>query len=77
MKELLIRGVKTKDGILSKVFQSFNAIDLESVLMADMLEEMSVKVQQQPQLPMGMPGQAPGAAQQPTQAPVIPMRRSQ
>ena len=70
VKVILLNGVKAQDKILSKLFQSFDAFDLDEVLAHEQMEALLQKSLTQPspqaqaigmgQAPQGIPGMQPG-----------------
>lgn len=70
MKDLMLAIIKGKDVVLKKVIQSFNAFDLESALLGDILEEMVRSQPPQQMLPPPMeapPAQGQAGGKQPPQ----------
>jgi len=67
LKAAMIHCIKGQDKLLEKIFQSFNAMDLDTVLAGDLFEEMAQRSIQQGQMiqqAQQQMGMIPGAAQQ-------------
>lgn len=60
LKAAVLHSVKGMEELLEKIFQSFNAFDLDSIFVAELFEEMAQKSVQQAQQIQQMGGPPPG-----------------